>query len=270
MALQPRQAGKKLPTRAFVYGPPGAGKTTFSAFTRNPSFIITPRETGIDTLTDNGLAPACSVWEVATWDDYLSTLELMIRDFKEGQTLNIDTANGLQTLCFDNVRRNHFGGDQSKFDAYGKGPDVAAGVWEKQFLFLDRLREKGVMIVMLAHSTIKRAKNPGGEEYDHHAPQLHEKLSLVVDAWADQTLFIHRKPITLKEGMKHKNIGQELQIVCNSQPFCKAKNRSGLPDFIDIPDDKPSSVFGAWRNAMIEVAKKNKEANKTPEQTTAA
>jgi len=268
MALQPRQAGKKFAPGVIVYGEPGSCKTTFGAFAPNPSFLIT--ENGIDTLRNNGLVPACDVYEASTWNGYLSILKDMEGIAKGGSTLVIDTLNGLQRMCYNHTRNTNYGGDQSKFDAFQKGKDMAVIHWDVQFPLLDKLREKGMMVILLAHAAVKKVKNPGGEDYDVYSPQLEEKMTEKADAWADQMLFLHWKATTMKDGLKHKAVAQELQLVCKKQPYCKAKNRSGLPDFIEVPDEKPVSVFKAWADAMIASRKANEAANKPPEPTTAA
>lgn len=272
MSLNIQRGGKTLPNRVLYYGSPGTGKTTFGAFAPKPLFLLTPGETGLLTLASYARVPECDYVECRTWDDALGALNHLGGNPTEHKTLVIDTVNGLERLCFENVCSARYGGSMQKFLDYGKGPEVALPEWRKLFKSLDLVRSiRGLGMILLAHSAVKRIKNPDGDDYDKSTPLIHEKLREDLMQWADITVFARRVLGTKKDGMRVKaDYLGDLQLICCEGPTHEAKNRVGLPPTIDIGDGEPPSIFGTFAVAMKAARERGKKKAETPTEAAAA
>ena len=93
------------------------------------------------------------------------------------KTLVIDTINGVERLCHENVCHEHFGDDwgDSGFAGYARGPRLAVPDITMLLGRLDALRTaKGMSIILLAHATTATFKNPEGPDCDRYTPALHK------------------------------------------------------------------------------------------------
>ena len=118
--------------------------------------------------------------------------------------------------------------------------------WREILDFLNTLRnQRGMEIILIAHSKIENFADPENDNYDRYAPRLHKLASALVQEWCDNVLFasyrVHTK--TNDEGFKKtaKAIGSGERIIrTNERPAHIAKNRLQLPD--ELPLDY--AVFG--------------------------
>lgn len=252
MSFNIQRGGKALPNRVLYYGSPGTGKTTFGAYAPKPLFLLTPGETGLVTLSTYGRVPECDFAECREFGDVLAALSHLIGNDTGHKTLVVDTANGLERLCFESVCQVRYSGSMQKFLDYGKGPEVALPEWRKLFKMLDQVRSiRGMGMILLAHSAVKRIKNPDGDDYDKNTLLIHEKLREDVMQWADITLFARRVLGTKKDGMRVKaDFLGDLQLITTEGPTHEAKNRVGLPPIIEIATQEPSEVFGSFATSM--------------------
>ena len=124
---------------------------------------------------------------------------------------------------------------------YAKGYVFALTQWREFLTGLDALRrERGMMIVLIAHCKIETFHNPETENYDRYAPRLHKLVSAVVQEWCDEVLFatyrVHVKQTT--EGFDKKvtkGIGTGERIIRTAErPAHVAKNRLNLPDELPL------------------------------------
>lgn len=265
MSFTIQRGGRSLPNRVLYYGSPGTGKTTFGAFAPKPLFLLTPGETGLITLSSYNRVPECDYAECREFGDVISALSHLIGNDTGHKTLVVDTANGLERLCFESVCQARYGGSMQKFLDYGKGPEVALPEWRKLFKMLDQVRAaRNMGMILLAHSAVKRIKNPDGDDYDKSTLLIHEKLREDVMQWADITLFARRVLGTKKDGMRVKaDFLGELQLIATEGPTHEAKNRVGLPSIIDIASAEPKDVFGSFAMAM-RAAREAGRASKEP------
>jgi hypothetical protein len=252
MSFNIQRGGRMLPNRVLYYGSPGTAKTTFGAFAPKPLFLLTPGETGLVTLSSYGRVPECDYVECHSYGDVLGALAHLSGTDTGHKTLVVDTANGLERLCFESVCSARYSGSMQKFLDYGKGPEVALPEWRKLFRSLDVVRSlRGMGMILLAHSAVKRIKNPDGDDYDKSTPLIHDKLREDLMQWADITVFARRVLGTKKDGMRVKaDFLGDLQLICCEGPTHEAKNRAGLPPVLDVPDGEPASVFGTFAAAM--------------------
>jgi hypothetical protein len=100
---------------------------------------------------------------------------------------------------------------------------------------LTALRDKGLNVLVLAHSQIERFEDPERDSYDRFTPKLHKSSSAIMREWADEVLFASWKVYTRKAA---EGFNRERSLASGSgerilrtieRPAHAAKNRLGLP-----------------------------------------
>jgi hypothetical protein len=237
--------GNQLPNRYGLHGLEGWGKTSFAAQFPKPLFIQTRGETGLETLIDAGRLPETPhLPEVTMWNDLRAALRMIANEKHDFKTLVIDTINGAERLCFEEVLRRDCEGSSEKFLAYGRGPEIAAGDWRVFLQDLDEVRQKQRMIIiLLIHTKVTKFKNPEGSDFDRYQPELHAATWSLTHKWLDVVLFGNFLQTTAKDSndKRQKGVGGDTRIMyCTRTAAWDAKNRIGLPPEID---------FGGCENA---------------------
>ena len=223
-----RSTGIKAP-RVMIYGPHGLGKTTFGAGAPNPIFIIT--EDGLGRLEVDHFPLATAFQEV------LDAIGTLYSDDHNFGTVVIDSLDWLDNLIWSDIHATH----QEKDLAYGKGAVIAAGYWRQILEGLNALRdERGMAVVLIAHTEIKRFDSPETEPYDRYRPKLQERSSALIQEWCDAVLFCNYRVITKetevgfnKEVRRGVTTGERLMYT-TEKPAYLAKNRYGLPDSLPL------------------------------------
>jgi hypothetical protein len=229
------KAGKQMPNRAILYATPGWGKSSIGCHVPDAIFLMTREEDGLLQLLDRGLVPPAAHFEgdAKTWNEIkmaVSELKVQKHDHK---VLIIDTLNGAERLCVEDVTDKEFGGSADKFQAYGKGVDAVVTEWVKFLTSLSELRDKGIGTLLLAHSKIATFKNPEGADLDRYVPDMLPKVWAQTEKWADMVLFGQLETfVKLDKGGDKKGKaagGQNRVLYCERTAVADAKNRHGLP-----------------------------------------
>lgn len=215
--------------RVLVYGVEGIGKSTFAAGAPSPVFIQT--EDGLGSL-------AVDHFPIATKaGDVLDAIGSLFEQDHEFKTVVIDSLDWLETFIWRDI--------ESKYDAkdlaYGKGAMIAAERWREILDGLNALRNsKGMSVVLIAHTEIKRFDSPEVEPYDRYQPKLQARSSALVREWCDAVLFANYRTIVKKDDVgfnKTNNRGistGERLLFTAERPAYMAKNRYGLPESIPL------------------------------------
>jgi hypothetical protein len=255
--------GSGLPNRYLVHGCEGCGKTSFAAYTPRPIFIQTKGETGLDTLIDSGQLPETPHFpEIMSFGVAFQAIEWLIEQPHEYGTLVIDTLNGLERLCHEEVCRRDFNGDMTDrgFMGYMRGYEVSLVDWRNLLSALDMLREKRRMaIVCLCHTKVKPFRNPVGADYDRYAPDMHDKTWGLSHKWADAVLFIQYETFNTEKDSKKKGkaVGGQTRIMCTEHHAAyDAKNRMGLPGEIEM-GNSASEAWGNFKTALVAAKQTN-------------
>ena len=207
----------------------GIGKTTFAAGAPNPIFILT--EDGLGSLPVQHFPLATST------DDVMNAIATLYQEDHNFGTVVIDSLDWLEAIIQGEIDTQH----DAKDLAYGKGALIAAEKWRVILEGLNALRlERGMVVILLAHTTIKRFDSPEVEPFDRYQPKLQERSNALVREWCDAVLFANYKTI-----VKHDDVGfnkttnrgistGERLLYCNERPAYMAKNRYQLPDSIPL------------------------------------
>jgi hypothetical protein len=228
------------PRRMLVYGTHGIGKSTFGACAPDSVFI----------QTEDGLGEIdCARFPLATDLDHVFQALDELRAAEHGYvTAVIDSADWLERLIWERVCRDR-GVKTIEDIGYGKGYVFATTYWRQILEKLDNLRnDRGMMVILLAHSKIEKFEDPGGESYDRYSPRLHKHAASIVQEWCDEVLFANYDVKVKKtdEGFGQTRaigVGGKRVLHTCERPSHLAKNRLNLPEIIEF-------AWGDFRDAM--------------------
>lgn len=223
-----RSTGIKAP-RVMIYGPHGLGKTTFGAGAPNPIMILT--EDGLGRLEVDHFPLATS------YQDVIDAIGTLYNEEHNFSTVVIDSLDWLDNLIWQDIHAKH----DDKALAYGKGAVIAADYWRQILDGLSALRDdKGMAVVMIAHTEIKRFDSPETEPYDRYRPKLQDRSSALIQEWCDGVFFCNYRVVTKetevgfnKEVRRGITTGERLMYT-TEKPAYLAKNRYGLPDQLPL------------------------------------
>lgn len=227
MSLASVRRGAALkPPKIVIYGTPGIGKTTFAASAPDPIFIQT--EDGL------GLIDAAHFGDVArSYQDVLDAITTLLEEPHDFQSVVFDSLDQLEPLIWQHVAERESKKNIEAF-GYGKGYILAAEEFRTFLSGLDALRDRGMTVVVIAHSEIKRFESPEHEPFDRYQMRLHKLANDIVCEWADALLFASYKVHVVRDQVK----GQERSrgagkgdrvLYTEERPAFRAKNRYRLP-----------------------------------------
>lgn len=237
-----------LPRRILLYGTHGIGKSTFGANSPKPVFI----------QTEDGLAEiGCDRFPLATsFQEVMGALSDLYSEQHDYQTVVIDSADWLERLIWEDVCNKKMV-DSLEDIGYSKGYVFALSQWRELLDCLYALRmERGMTVILIAHSKIERFENPETETYDRYAPRLHKHASDMVQEWCDEVLFATYKIHTKKtdEGFNRKRtqgVGSGERVIRTTErPAHVAKNR------LDLPEELPLE-WGAYAQYLTQTGGHN-------------
>lgn len=260
MLDQVRPANSVFPAqKILVYGTQGVGKNTFAATFARP--ILLQIEDGSAAID----IPAFPL--VTSFQGVIDIIQALHGDHQY-KTLVLDTLDWLEPLLWAACCEHH-GKESIESFGYGKGYVEVDRWWRHIMSGLDSLRHsKGMEIVVLAHSEIKRTEPPDSDPYDTYQIKMQKRAFALWQEWADMVLFLNFKINVqkVKSGLneeKTRGIGTGDRIIYTSErPAYKAKNRWALPDEILIGKDRTWAAF----HQQLEAATGGKYVNPIPQQ----
>ena len=218
--------------RLMVYGVEGIGKSTFAAGAPDPIFILT--EDGLGSLDVEHFPIAHSLADV------MEAIGSLYTEEHPYKTVVLDSLDWLEAIIHREMEEKY----DAKDLAYGKGAMIAAQQWREVLDGLNALRnDKQMIVILLAHNTIKRFDSPEVEPFDRYQPKLQERSSAVVREWADAVMFANYKTIVKKDDVGfNKTVARgissgERMLFTTERPAYMAKNRYNLPDSISLTWD---------------------------------
>jgi hypothetical protein len=235
MTLASISKGKTTaPYRILLHGVDGVGKTTFGANAPSPVFIGT--EDGTDHL-DVARFPCPESWE-----DLLDAVKSLSDAQSPYRTLVIDTLDWAEPLLWRSVcEREKVHSIEEVGGGYGKGYVAALDGWRVFLAALERMqRERGVNVILLAHSLIKPFKNPEGDDFDRYVLKLNDKAAGLIREWCKGVYFANYETFAIKDKAKRirgVSTGARLLYTQRTAAY-DAKDRYGLPEQLPLSWDE--------------------------------
>lgn len=221
--------GKRIgPRRILLYGDEGAGKSTFGAMSDKPIFI--PTEAGLDDID-------CQSFDLcATLAAFLDCVAWLYTERHDYLTVVVDSLDWLETLIHQQVCADK-GASSLEEIPYGKGPGFALPYWAQVRAGLEALqRDRGMAVILIAHSDIVKVCNPGGDPYHQSRPKLRDEASEMWREWCTEVLYATYEVFTTSRDAgfgrtEVKAVGDGARVMYTThRPGHVAKNRLGLPD----------------------------------------
>ena len=209
------KASVKPNWRLMLYGPPGSGKTSGAATA--PNVLMLQVEDGTPTGVEFDAV------KIKKFSDVMDMIGALFTEKHSYKTVAIDSLSALQPLIFDEVCSR--GGKKSIEEfPFGKG-----------YVEAERLVGAELMAGLNAHSRIRRFDAPDSASFDRYEPDLHAKISPVIEREMDG-IFLVKEQATIKSqdvGFNKERAYAEgngrLFIYTESRPAFVAKNRWAMP-----------------------------------------
>ena len=224
--------------KILVYGPPGLGKTTMGCTFEAPILLrIEDGAAALDVPTFPKL--------VETTDELSGALTSLYEGEHQFKTLVIDSLDWLEGIIW-RATCARMNAASIEAPGYGKGYVEADTEWRWMIGWLDALRtQRGMNIVLVAHSEVKRVEPPDSDPYDRYQIKLHKRAWAIWQEWVDILAFTNYERRMLKtsdDKFRAEGTGERV-VYTDERPAFLAKNRWGLPPKIRIGQDKTWAGF---------------------------
>lgn len=227
------QKKRPRPPAILVYGPEKAGKTTLASEFIRPVFLQT--EEG------DGILDIASMGKTESFGELMDQIGMLYEKEHDFETVVLDSVTALQPLIWAETgeRGDDKGNKKKRIEdfGYGKGYVYALGVWQEVLDGLNALRrDKGMTIVLIAHSKIERFDDPETVGYSRYDIDLHDKARDFLKREVDVVLLL-KPDVTIKteeSGFNKQRAradgGRSVWMHATSRPAYAAGNRYGLPE----------------------------------------
>jgi len=223
-----------------IYGNPGIGKTSLAASFPNPLFILT------ENPGKNGLS--CTKKYSSFKEIFDDVRELSKIDSIPYDTIVLDSIGGLDKLVIEYIIAEEKDRNGKKKNialgeccgGYGKGYERAQSIHNAFKSVLNRINEKGIAIIYLAHMGIQEKKSPEHDPYDTYSIMMNHQKSkdVYINSDIDAVLFYKLKSYSesLDNGKTRIKCSDQHIIVTSVNEINVSKNRFNMPSEIAIPD----------------------------------
>ena len=231
-----RKITAQLPPRFLIHGEEGSGKTTIASKFLVP--IILQAEDGCPSgleINSFGL--------IDNFENLRYGIGALASEPHQYRTIVIDSLDATEELIRHDVCRSQ-GWSSIESPGYGKGYVFADAWWIDLLKGLDFLRrERGMTVVLLAHSAIETINDPRAPSYTSYQLRLHKRARGLVQDWCDAIGFLapdlHVQSEEVGFGKKRNRAdgGSQRWLHFEARPSFVAKNRYGLPAKMPVPKD---------------------------------
>jgi hypothetical protein len=163
-----RKLTAQLAPRILIHGQEGVGKTTIASKFPSPIFL----------QTEDGCPSGLEITSFGLIDNFAelrSAIGTLASEQHHFQTVVLDSLDALEELVWRDVCRSQ-GWASIETPGYGKGYVVVDSWWVDILKGLDYLRrQRGIIIVVLAHSAIETINDPRAASYTSYQLRLHKR-----------------------------------------------------------------------------------------------
>ncbi|MBX3535793.1 MAG: ATP-binding protein [Xanthobacteraceae bacterium] len=217
-----------LPPRGLIYGPAGKGKTTLGSEFPAPVFLQVEEGTPGDLELN-------SFGHLQSYEKVMEALAALYAETHEFSTVVVDGIDKLEPLVWKaTCEANNW--DSIEAPGYGKGYIAADEYWRDFLEGLNALRkDRGMAIVLIAHSEIIRFDDPRSASYSRFDFRLHKRAHALIEDEMDMILFVNDDVSVDKEDQgfnKKRAVAKDTTqtwIYTQGRPSLNAKNRYGMP-----------------------------------------
>lgn len=259
-----RQVRADKPPRLLIYGPPGIGKTTLASEFPDPVFLQVEDGTPGDVeLTSFG--------KLSTYSEVIQAMQALVFEDHGFRTVVIDSVTEMQRLVFAEVcaRGDASGNAKTNIEdfGYGKGYVYAGRIWQEFLEGVNALRQdRGICVILIAHSTVERFDDPETVSYDRYEIDLHGKSVGAIEREMDAILLLKKPVVVKKEDVgfnKERNIaadGGAVLIHAVGKPAYTAKNRYSMPPTIRYDRGKGYEALAPFFPPLVTETNSKKDA----------
>ena len=232
-----------------IYGAEGRGKTTLACKFPKPVALLLERGIPAGITID-------AIDGITTYEHVIESLRELIKDPRDYGTLIIDTVDALEPMLLADVcAKNNWKNIESP--SYGKGWVIADAEWQRFIRGITALRDRGMTVVLTAHSTIERVDDPRAPSYTAYWPKLHKRARhLILDACDIVGLLAEELRVAtddsgFRERTRATSSNQRFLFVEGCPAFV-AKNRYGMPPKVPIaPDFNIGELTKYWQQKGV-------------------
>lgn len=207
--------------RILIYGAEKVGKSTFAA--NAPNTVYLSLDHGTADIAVNGRVSVQSTDDVR---DLLAELEAGGHGFK---TLVIDPIGFLDDLILRDLLDQQPNASAANWGGgFGALKAAVNRVWLEIKESLERLWRRGMAIVIVAHSAIRKVNDPLKGEFSQHYPDLRERPAELFLRWVDAIVYAHADTVQRENGSIDATGDRILQA--RWTPRAVAGNRWHLPE----------------------------------------
>jgi hypothetical protein len=223
-------------TRLALYGPEGVGKTSLTAGFPAPVFL--------DTEGGSAHLDVARFPRPRAWAELLAAINHLLAADHGFQTLVIDSIDWAEKLLIDEVCRKANKESLEDF-GYGKGNVYLAEEFARFLALLEKLRDRGIHVVLVGHSMIRKFEAPDAAgAYDRFELKLSKQVAALTKEWVDALLFVNFvTKVTEKDGKQRAVGGRERVIHTTHTAAWDAKNRYDLDDKLPCVAASLAPVF---------------------------
>lgn len=231
------------PPRILIYGPQKIGKSSFGALADRPVFI--QAEDGLDALTNVDAFPLAK-----SFDEVMNNLGQLATEAHDFKSLVVDSVDWVEPLIWRQVCKEHnVKNIEDVLKGFGKGYIKSLDLWREYLDALDYLRnERGMTIIQIGHSQIRKFENPETDIYDRYELKLNKHASALLMEHSDIILFANYYVGVKKEDKAFSKEGRRRAVgtgdrilYTEERPAFMAGNRYSLPS--EIPFTKDGSYW---------------------------
>lgn len=242
MGLKIERGKRQTAARVLIYGTEGIGKSTLA--TQFPTPLVLDTEEGTSHID-------CARVSCPAWEDVMHAIVSLGGDPQGFETVVIDTVDWCEKGLIDHVVRK--AGKRSIEDfGFGKGYTLVAETFGKLLDGLDVLIRRGVHVVLVGHSAVKRVSPPDmSDGFDRYEMKLSKQTGPLVREWVDAQLFCttQTRLVEGKDGRTKASGGKTRVMYAERSAAWDAKNRFGLGEQLPMTIEALAPLFAGAKPA---------------------